>query len=226
MCTRVRPATSFRNPTSRPMSVVPASTMHPTFSAAAALICPATSATSFSGPVCGPRPPGPRTFAHSNDRCSWNSVAVVPSDAGATSASTVRITGPPSRRCAKPKPTPAPAARTPSISRRLTTLGCLDHRISSSVTFSSHFVSPPKPTATCTSGLVGVAPCDVRAWDEVAVPLARAGHRVLMPYLRGYGPTPIPRRRRAANGGASRDRSGPRRSRRRARSRALRRRGV
>jgi pimeloyl-ACP methyl ester carboxylesterase len=32
-------------------------------------------------------------------------------------------------------------------------------------------------------------PDDVRAWDEVAQPLARAGHRVLVPYLRGYGPT-------------------------------------
>jgi pimeloyl-ACP methyl ester carboxylesterase len=32
-------------------------------------------------------------------------------------------------------------------------------------------------------------PDDVRAWDEVALPLARAGHRVLVPYLRGYGPT-------------------------------------
>src|SRR6185436_11299647 len=32
-------------------------------------------------------------------------------------------------------------------------------------------------------------PDDVRAWDEVAAPLARAGHRVLVPYLRGYGPT-------------------------------------
>jgi len=32
-------------------------------------------------------------------------------------------------------------------------------------------------------------PDDVRAWDAVASPLARAGHRVLVPYLRGYGPT-------------------------------------
>jgi pimeloyl-ACP methyl ester carboxylesterase len=32
-------------------------------------------------------------------------------------------------------------------------------------------------------------PDDVRAWDGVAPPLARAGHRVLVPYLRGYGPT-------------------------------------
>jgi pimeloyl-ACP methyl ester carboxylesterase len=32
-------------------------------------------------------------------------------------------------------------------------------------------------------------PDDVRAWDEVAPPLVAAGHRVLVPYLRGYGPT-------------------------------------
>src|SRR6516162_10908586 len=32
-------------------------------------------------------------------------------------------------------------------------------------------------------------PDDVRAWDEVATPLAAAGHRVLVPYLRGYGVT-------------------------------------
>jgi pimeloyl-ACP methyl ester carboxylesterase len=32
-------------------------------------------------------------------------------------------------------------------------------------------------------------PDDVRAWDEVAPPLIKAGYRVLTPYLRGYGPT-------------------------------------
>lgn len=32
-------------------------------------------------------------------------------------------------------------------------------------------------------------PDDVRAFDGVAAPLAKAGHRVLVPYLRGYGPT-------------------------------------
>ncbi|MGQ4808770.1 2-succinyl-6-hydroxy-2,4-cyclohexadiene-1-carboxylate synthase [Candidatus Entotheonellaceae bacterium PAL068K] len=32
-------------------------------------------------------------------------------------------------------------------------------------------------------------PDDARAWDAVAPPLAAAGHRVLAPYLRGYGPT-------------------------------------
>ncbi len=32
-------------------------------------------------------------------------------------------------------------------------------------------------------------PDDVHAYDDVAPPLARAGYRVLVPYLRGYGPT-------------------------------------
>jgi pimeloyl-ACP methyl ester carboxylesterase len=32
-------------------------------------------------------------------------------------------------------------------------------------------------------------PDDVHAWDEVAESVARAGHRALVPYLRGYGPT-------------------------------------
>src|SRR5918912_2338378 len=32
-------------------------------------------------------------------------------------------------------------------------------------------------------------PDDARAWDGVAPPLAAAGCRVLVPYLRGYGPT-------------------------------------
>src|SRR6202044_2720563 len=32
-------------------------------------------------------------------------------------------------------------------------------------------------------------PDDVRAWDDVTPPLAKAGYRVLVPYLRGYGPT-------------------------------------
>jgi pimeloyl-ACP methyl ester carboxylesterase len=32
-------------------------------------------------------------------------------------------------------------------------------------------------------------PDDVRTWDEVAARLAAFGHRVLVPYLRGYGPT-------------------------------------
>ncbi len=32
-------------------------------------------------------------------------------------------------------------------------------------------------------------PDDIHAFDQVAPPLAKAGHRVLVPYLRGYGPT-------------------------------------
>ena len=32
-------------------------------------------------------------------------------------------------------------------------------------------------------------PDDAHAWDAVAPPLATAGYRVLVPYLRGYGPT-------------------------------------
>jgi pimeloyl-ACP methyl ester carboxylesterase len=32
-------------------------------------------------------------------------------------------------------------------------------------------------------------PDDIHAWDDVAPPLAKAGHRVLVPYLRGYGST-------------------------------------
>jgi pimeloyl-ACP methyl ester carboxylesterase len=32
-------------------------------------------------------------------------------------------------------------------------------------------------------------PDDVRTWDGVAAPLAAAGYRVIVPYLRGYGPT-------------------------------------
>jgi pimeloyl-ACP methyl ester carboxylesterase len=32
-------------------------------------------------------------------------------------------------------------------------------------------------------------PDDVHAWDEVTPPLVKAGHRVLVPYLRGFGPT-------------------------------------
>jgi pimeloyl-ACP methyl ester carboxylesterase len=32
-------------------------------------------------------------------------------------------------------------------------------------------------------------PDDVRAWDAVTPPLVRAGYRILVPYLRGYGRT-------------------------------------
>src|SRR2546428_10473635 len=46
-------------------------------------------------------------------------------------------------------------------------------------------------------------PDDARAFDAVAPPLAAAGHRRLVPYLRGYGPTRLlrpagPRRARPA----------------------------
>jgi pimeloyl-ACP methyl ester carboxylesterase len=41
-------------------------------------------------------------------------------------------------------------------------------------------------------------PDDIHAWDDVVPPLVKAGHRVLVPYLRGFGPTrfrdpPVPR---------------------------------
>jgi pimeloyl-ACP methyl ester carboxylesterase len=32
-------------------------------------------------------------------------------------------------------------------------------------------------------------PDDVHAWDDVTPPIVKAGYRVLVPYLRGYGPT-------------------------------------
>jgi len=32
-------------------------------------------------------------------------------------------------------------------------------------------------------------PYDVRSWDSVVPPLTNAGYRVLVPYLREYGPT-------------------------------------
>jgi pimeloyl-ACP methyl ester carboxylesterase len=32
-------------------------------------------------------------------------------------------------------------------------------------------------------------PYDIRSWDGVVPPLVEAGHRILVPYLRGYGPT-------------------------------------
>jgi pimeloyl-ACP methyl ester carboxylesterase len=43
-------------------------------------------------------------------------------------------------------------------------------------------------------------PDDVRAWDDVAPPLATAGHRVLVPYLRGYGTTRFLSGNTAGNG--------------------------
>src|SRR5262245_45843429 len=32
-------------------------------------------------------------------------------------------------------------------------------------------------------------PDDIHAWDDVTPPLVKAGHRVLVPYLRGFGTT-------------------------------------
>ena len=49
-----------------------------------------------------------------------------------------------------------------------------------------------KPTGDATGFPVVLLhgfPDDVHAWDAVAPPLAAAGYRVLVPYLRGYGPT-------------------------------------
>ena len=34
-------------------------------------------------------------------------------------------------------------------------------------------------------------PDDAHAYDKVAPPLTQTGYRVLVPYLRGYGPTPV-----------------------------------
>ncbi|HVM84220.1 MAG TPA: alpha/beta hydrolase [Candidatus Binatia bacterium] len=47
-------------------------------------------------------------------------------------------------------------------------------------------------------------PDDVRTWDEVAAPLAERGCRVIVPYLRGYGPTRFlsPRTPRSGQQGA------------------------
>ena len=45
------------------------------------------------------------------------------------------------------------------------------------------------PAAGPTLILLHGFPDDVRAWDAVAAPLAAEGCRVLVPYLRGYGPT-------------------------------------
>ena len=45
---------------------------------------------------------------------------------------------------------------------------------------------PPDGTAIV---LLHGFPYDVRSFDGVVTPLAAAGHRVLVPYLRGYGPT-------------------------------------
>jgi pimeloyl-ACP methyl ester carboxylesterase len=53
-----------------------------------------------------------------------------------------------------------------------------------SVAFEEHGVPSGRPVI-----LLHGFPYDVRAYDEVAVPLAAAGCRVIVPYLRGYGPT-------------------------------------
>lgn len=50
-------------------------------------------------------------------------------------------------------------------------------------------------------------PYDVHAYEAVAPELAAAGHRVIVPYLRGFGPTPTAT--------ATRSRRGTRHSRRR-----------
>ena len=44
-------------------------------------------------------------------------------------------------------------------------------------------------TTGCPIVLLHGFPDDAHAWDAVAPPLAAAGHQVLVPYLRGYGPT-------------------------------------
>ena len=67
--------------------------------------------------------------------------------------------------------------------------------------------SPPAPVSTVQTPVLSIGyedsgdprgvpvillhgfPDDVRAFDEVVPPLAKAGYRVLVPYLRGYGPT-------------------------------------
>src|SRR5688500_8221294 len=43
-------------------------------------------------------------------------------------------------------------------------------------------------------------PDDVRAWDQVAASLAGAGYRVIVPYLRGFGPTRFHDRRTPRSG--------------------------
>ena len=45
-----------------------------------------------------------------------------------------------------------------------------------------------RPGAPATMLLHGF-PDDARAWDDVVPPLVAAGHRVIVPYLRGYGPS-------------------------------------
>jgi pimeloyl-ACP methyl ester carboxylesterase len=49
-------------------------------------------------------------------------------------------------------------------------------------------------------------PYDPRTYDLVVPLLVTAGCRVIVPYLRGYGPTPLPCRRNAALWAAGRAR--------------------
>src|SRR3979411_2304428 len=49
--------------------------------------------------------------------------------------------------------------------------------------------APPSGVAGAPLVLPPGFPAAARAFDAVAPPLAAAGHRVLVPYLRGYGPT-------------------------------------
>ena len=100
MCTRVCAAICFRNSTSRPTSVVPASTMQPTPSRGGDVELIAEQRDVFRRTGRRSAPVRSRTRAHSNDRCSWNSVAAVPSESGATSFRTVRITAPRGPLCA------------------------------------------------------------------------------------------------------------------------------
>ena len=59
-------------------------------------------------------------------------------------------------------------------------------------------------------------PYDVRSWDGVVPPLAEDGYRVLVPYLRGYGPTRFRDPAAPRMAGAGRHRPGCRRLCRRA----------
>ena len=63
-------------------------------------------------------------------------------------------------------------------------------------------------------------PDDPRTWDGVVAPLAGAGYRTIVPYLRGYGPTRFLARRHAPLRPASRAGPGPARSDGRAQDRA------
>ena len=51
------------------------------------------------------------------------------------------------------------------------------------------FESAGDPSSSTVAVLLHGFPYDVHAYDEVVPPLQRAGCRVIVPYLRGYGPT-------------------------------------